>query len=170
MKHLRVDRIALGTIRVLAILLSLGAPACRSAQNAARASASAPSTRSYDALAAATAHYAALLRSAQPESVATSFTLDGELILPGASPLRGRTAIARFLAPLAKTTTVVSVEMRPDSQRIAGTSAQQGGRYVQVAGPRGKPAQTYRGTYDALWRLDADGRWRFVRLTMRLTP
>jgi ketosteroid isomerase-like protein len=108
-----------------------------------------------------------MLRGAPADSIAASFTSDGELLLPGSAPLRGRAAIAKFLARVARATQVVSVEMRPDSQRVAGTGAQQRGRYVQVAGPRGGPTHTYRGSYDALWRLEADGRWRFVRLTMR---
>jgi uncharacterized protein (TIGR02246 family) len=153
------DRLLSGS----ALAIALGTAACHAASTSAPAA-------SYDALTAATQHYAAMLRGAPADSVAAAFTADGELILPGMAPLRGRPAIAKFLAPMAASTVVASVQMVADSQRVAGTMAQQDGHYVQVAGPRGGAAQTYRGTYDALWRRETDGRWRFVRLTMRPAP
>jgi uncharacterized protein (TIGR02246 family) len=118
---------------------------------------------------AATQHYAAVLRGAPVDSVVAVYADDGELVIPGVATLHGRKAIRDFLAPLAATVTVASVEMQVDSVAVTGNSAVEHGRYRQVAGPTGGPAQEFRGAFDATWTRGADAEWRLVRLVMQPT-
>jgi len=111
--------------------------------------------------------YAEALRAGTPETVVAHYTIDGQLLLPGLAPLRGREAIRAFLAPLAASTEVESVEVNTEVVETHGNTADQWGTYRQVAGERGKAKQTYQGRYAALWHLEKDGRWRLFRLMMQ---
>src|SRR5262249_58163596 len=115
-------------------------------------------------IAAATQHYATLLKGAPADSVAAMYAPTGALVLPGREPLRGRDAIKDFLAPLAGATSVPSVEMLIDSLSVNGAVATSAGTYRQIAGPKGAaPDQLreYRGRYHARWEREPDGAWRF---------
>jgi uncharacterized protein (TIGR02246 family) len=116
---------------------------------------------------AATQHYAAVLRGAPVDSVVAVYAEDGELVIPGVGTLHGRKTIRDFLAPLAANVTVSSVEMQVDSIAVSGHSAVERGRYRQVAGPTGGPAQEFRGAFDATWTRGPDEQWRLARLVMR---
>lgn len=111
--------------------------------------------------------YANALHNGSPESIAACYTTEGELLLPGLAPLHGREAIINFLKPLADLTEVESVDVTTELIEVHGNSATQWGTYQQVAGEKGKPKQTYRGRYAALWQLDGLKHWRFVRLMMQ---
>jgi len=114
-----------------------------------------------------TRHYAEVLRGAPVDSVVAVYAEDGELVIPGVGTLHGRKAIRDFLAPLAATVTVASVEMQVDSVALSGNSAVERGRYRQVAGPTGGPTQEFRGAFDATWTRGSDTRWRLLRLVMQ---
>ena len=111
--------------------------------------------------------YAEALRVGTPETVVAHYTIDGQLLLPGLAPLRGREAIRAFLAPLVASTEVESVEVNTEVVETHGNTADQWGTYRQVAGERGKAKQTFQGRYAALWYLEKDGRWRLFRLMMQ---
>ena len=145
-------------IQAVALSLSLCALGCRHVSTA-------PDPRA--GIDAALSHYARSLLNAPVDSVAASFTPEGELIIPGLPPVKGRDAIRTFLSPLSAATNVVSVEMLSDSLAIAEPAAEQAGTYRQVAGPKAGPTQEYRGRYHATWHHDADGEWRLVRLVMK---
>jgi uncharacterized protein (TIGR02246 family) len=115
---------------------------------------------------AATQHYAAMLKGAPVDSVVAVYAENGELTIPGVGTLKGRKAISDFLAPLSSSVTVESVEMRIDSLTVTGDSADQQGRYRQVAGPRGGATQEFRGGFHATWTRGADNQWRLARLVM----
>lgn len=119
------------------------------------------------AVEAAMRDYAVRLRGSPADSVAAMYAADGELVLPGMGPLHGRASIRDFLAPLAAAVEVAQVDVATDSLTTRGATARQWGTYVQRAGERGKPPQTFRGHYDATWRREGDGRWRLVRLVMQ---
>jgi ketosteroid isomerase-like protein len=118
----------------------------------------------------ATRGYTVTLRTGTAEAVAEWYTSEGELLLPGLAALHGRAAIRAFLAPLASATAVESVEMKSDLLEVHGSSADSWGTYRQVAGEKGKPKQTFRGRYAALWHFESDRRWRLVRLMMQPLP
>lgn len=118
-------------------------------------------------LAAATRHYAEILKGASADSVAAAYALEGELDLPGMAPLKGRDAIRKFLAPLVAATAVESVEMDVDSEVLNNASAEQYGHYRQRAGPRGGAPQEFKGKFHAIWRSSPDGKtWLISKLTM----
>ena len=142
---------------IAALLLA----ACRSSSGPV-----APAPEPLTLLAEATKHYATLLKGAAVDSVVAAYTTDGELVLPGMAPLKGRDAIARFLSPLVQSTTVESVQLDVDSVVLNERSAQQEGRYQQKAGPKGRPAQEYHGRFHATWRFQPDGKWLIASLTM----
>jgi uncharacterized protein (TIGR02246 family) len=111
--------------------------------------------------------YAKTLRVGTPDEVAACYTADGELLLPGLDPLHGREAIRAFLAPLAAATEVESVDIESQLVEVHGKSANQWGKYRQVAGEKGKTKQQFRGRFASLWHRESDGRWRLVRLMMQ---
>ena len=111
--------------------------------------------------------YAAALKEGTPEQIAAFYSKDGELLLPGLAELKGPEAIRAFLAPMASAVEVESVAVTTDFVEVHGDSADLWGTYRQVAGEKGKPRQTYGGRYAALWRREADGRWRLARLMMQ---
>ena len=111
--------------------------------------------------------YAEALRVGTPEMIVAHYTIDGQLLLPGLAPLRGREAIRAFLAPLAASTEVETVEVTTETVETHGNTADQWGTYRQVAGERGKAKQTFQGRYAALWHLEKDGHWRLFRLMMQ---
>ena len=117
-------------------------------------------------LGAATRHYAELLKGAPVDSVVALYTADGELVLPGMAPLKGRDAIKKFLLPLVDVTAVESVQMDVDSVVLNNLSAEQYGHYTQRAGPRGAMPTTFRGRFHATWKLEPGDHWRLSRLTM----
>jgi uncharacterized protein (TIGR02246 family) len=111
--------------------------------------------------------YAVSLRKGTPDAVASHYAKDGELLLPGMAPLKGRDAIRDFLAPLVQAVEVESVDTATDLLEVHEKTATQWGTYKQVAGERGKPGQLHEGRYSALWHLEADGQWRLVRMMMQ---
>jgi uncharacterized protein (TIGR02246 family) len=115
---------------------------------------------------AAMARYAETLRSGTPAEVARCYTGDGELQLPGLAALHGREAIEAFLAPMSASIEVEQVTVRTTWLEIDGTIASQWGEYEQVAGEKGKPKQTYKGRYSALWHRE-HGQWLLERLMMQ---
>ncbi|HKO17185.1 MAG TPA: nuclear transport factor 2 family protein [Gemmatimonadaceae bacterium] len=142
-----------------AVLLIIAATACQPSHPAPAA----PQA----ALTVATQHYAALLRAGSADSIAAAFTPEGELLIPGVPPLRGREAIRGFLAPMADSTVVTAAEMHADSTEIFGSLADQFGHYRQTTGPKGGVPHEYHGRYQARWQRGADGSWRIARLTMQ---
>lgn len=126
----------------------------------------APPPEPLSLLGAATQHYADVLKGSSADSVAAVYTLDGQLMLPGMEPLKGRDAIRKFLTPLVDATAVESVQLDVDSVVLNALSAEQDGHYRQRAGPRGGAAQDYKGRFHATWRFEPDGHWRLSRLTM----
>src|SRR3954462_14017448 len=80
-------------------------------------------------LAAATQHYAHLLRSAPVDSIVDRFAPEGVLDISGQSPLVGREAIRDFLAPLASSVTVTLVEMPIEAWTIDHRQAMSAGTY-----------------------------------------
>ena len=114
--------------------------------------------------------YAAALKGGTPEAVAGWYMPDGELLLPGLAPVRGRGAIRAFLAPLTSAVDVESVEIGAELAEVHGESADLWGTYRQLAGEKGKPKEMHAGRYAALWHRDSDGRWRLARLMMQPVP
>lgn len=119
------------------------------------------------AVEAAMKGYAEALWKGTPQSVAAFYADDGQLLLPGMEALRGPKAILDFLAPLAAAAEVESVEIQTETIDVRKDSADQWGMYRQVAGPRGKPRQTFQGRFAAIWHMGKDGRWRLFRLMMQ---
>ena len=113
--------------------------------------------------------YAHAIQYESPHVVASFYTPDGALILPGMDPIVGPDKVEAFLKPLAANANIASCEMHTTSLRIDGGTAHQEGTYSQVAGEKGKPGQLYHGTFAADWRKDA-GEWRFTRLEMHPAP
>ena len=83
--------------------------------------------------------YAAALKSGPPEAVAAWFTADGELLLPGMAPVRGREAIRAFLAPMASAVEVESVEVGTDAVEVHGASADLWGPIASSRARKGSP-------------------------------
>ncbi len=156
----------------VALALGPGAPRIEAAEAAETANAGA-------AVEAAMRGYAAALKSGPPEAVAAWFTADGELLLPGMAPVRGREAIRAFLAPMASAVEVESVEVGTDAVEVHGASADLWGTYHQLAGEKGKPKEMHAGRFAALWHREAGGsgdpggtggQWRLARLMMQPVP
>jgi len=90
------------------------------------------------------------------DTIASSFTVDAELLEPGLDALRGRDAIRTFFAKML--TSGRSISMETSSLETYGRNAYQWGTY------RDRDAS---GRYVAAWRQDEDGRWRMVRLLVQ---
>lgn len=115
--------------------------------------------------------YAGAVESGKADAISARFTPDGQLLLPGLPPLKGREAIRAFLAPMTAAGVVQSAVMSTELLEVRGdTAADQWGTYVEVAGERGKPMETYGGRFAALWRRERDGHWRLARLMMQPVP
>ena len=111
--------------------------------------------------------YAELIRTGPVDSVAASFTPDGQLILPGMAAVNGRDAIYQFLAPMASSSSVESCSMTAEKVEVSGSTAYEWGDYQQRAGPVGKPAQDYHGRFVAELKKDSGGHWLIARLLMQ---
>jgi uncharacterized protein (TIGR02246 family) len=116
-------------------------------------------------------HYCLALRTLPADSVATCYAPGGQLLLPGLSPLAGRTAIRDFLAPMAAAVAVDSTSMETEYAHAAPGFVSEWGTYRQVAGPRGGAHDLHVGRFSALWSYDEkDGRWLIERLMMQPLP
>lgn len=123
-----------------------------------------------DPVAAAMAHYVALLRRVASDSVASMYTADGELLQPGMAALRGRTAIRAFLAPFDGHAVVDTATVAVAPAAIYGAVAYQWGVYHQVARLDGAPPTRFDGRFAAEWHRASDGVWYLRRLLMQPAP
>jgi uncharacterized protein (TIGR02246 family) len=122
------------------------------------------------ALLAAMQRYTGFLKSVNSDSVAASFTADGELLEPGMAPLHGRSAIRAFLSPFDGKVTVDTAESVTDTIEAYGPIAYLWGSYHQVARMGEAAPSAFDGRFVAQWRLEADGKWRMSRLLMQPAP
>ena len=108
-----------------------------------------------------------------PDSVAAFFAPDGVIMFPDAPDARGHEAIRALLAGIFDSTTVESLDVRPDTIEVHGASATEWGTYTESVKPRSSPAVRLEGRYVIQWQRQADGQWairRFTGNTVSATP
>lgn len=108
------------------------------------------------AVEAASRRYVENFKTHDLDEIASSFTVDGELLEPGMETVRGRDAIRAFFQKVL--TGGLSITMDTSSLETYGRNAYQWGTYRDRDGS---------GRYVAAWRQDDDGRWRIARLMVQ---
>ena len=112
-------------------------------------------------------------RLSNADSVAAVFAPDAVIMFPDAPDARGREAIRAMLAGMFDSTTVESLDVRPDTIEVYGSSAMEWGTYTESVKPRSSPAVSFEGRYVLHWQRQPDGRWairRFIGNTLSATP
>jgi ketosteroid isomerase-like protein len=120
------------------------------------------------------AHWNAFETAWQAENVAAAtkdfFTDDAINVVPGAPITRGRPAIDSSFATFHATTKVVSIKQTTDEVAVNGDLAYERGSYVQQL-KQGAAAPTEdRARYLAIWRRQADGKWKCSRFVISNGP
>jgi uncharacterized protein (TIGR02246 family) len=112
----------------------------------------------------ATKHYADLILAMDASGLAAAFAPDGEMVVVGQPPVRGRQTIREAFESF-KDFKVQAEEMTADYIAITGTGARAEGTYKQtVRVPDGSVVSVH-GTYVADWIRAADGSWLIKTLT-----
>jgi uncharacterized protein (TIGR02246 family) len=107
--------------------------------------------------------YAQLTLAMDTAGMAAMFAPDGELVNPKAPPLRGRDAIAKFIASYSDYK-VLSVEDTATSTLIDGDTSEQLGTYHQkVRAPDGQVFEAA-GRLEIEWVRTAPGVWLIAQL------
>ena len=157
----------------LAVLLQL---ACTSSEagdastSAGDATADAAAARE---IASQSDRHTAAWRLSNADSVAALFAPDGVIMFPDAPDVRGRDAVRAMLAGMFDSTTVESLDARPDTIEVYGTSAMEWGTYTESVKPRGGSPVRFEGRYVLHWQRQPDGQWairRFTGNTLKTTP
>jgi len=86
----------------------------------------------------------------------TAFLADETVFFAGATPLRGRQAVAAGWRPF------FEKPEAPFSWEPAVVEVLDSGTLALSSGPVHDPAGKPIGTFTSIWRRDADGRWRIV--------
>ncbi|MCA9739370.1 MAG: nuclear transport factor 2 family protein [Gemmatimonadota bacterium] len=86
----------------------------------------------------------------------TSFLAEEAVFFTGAEPLRGREAVAAGWRPF------FDGPEAPFSWEPETVEVLPSGTLALSSGPVRAPDGTRSGTFNSVWRLDADGRWRVV--------
>ena len=108
-------------------------------------------------------------RLSNADSVAAVFAPDAELMFPDAPDVEGRDAIRQMLAGMFDSTRVESLDVRPDTIEVYGSSAMEWGTYEEVVAPRGQPKVRFEGRYLLHWQRQPDGQWAIRRFTGNTT-
>ncbi len=159
----RVSRTLTSAALVLGIALA-ATPAPISALRSQPPSAAAPAE-----IRLATRHYADLILAMDATGLAGAFAPDGEMVVVGQPPVRGRATIREAFESF-KDYKVQAEEMTTDYIAITGTGARAEGAYKQtVRVPDGSVVSVH-GTYVAEWIRAADGSWLIKTLTTTPQP
>ena len=117
----------------------------------------------------ATKHYADLILAMDAPGLSAAFAPDGEMVVVGQPPVRGRATIREAFESF-KDYKVQSEEMTADYIALSGTGARAEGTYKQtVRVPDGSVVSVH-GTYVADWIRAADGSWLIKTLTTTPQP
>jgi uncharacterized protein (TIGR02246 family) len=112
----------------------------------------------------ATKHYADLILAMDAAGLSAAFAPDGEMVVVGQPPVRGRAPIREAFESF-KDYKVQAEEMTADYIALSGTGARAEGTYKQtVRVPDGSVVSVH-GTYVADWIRAADGSWLIKTLT-----
>lgn len=100
--------------------------------------------------------------------VAAQYTPDGELVVSGQAPFKGRQAIAELVAEMAKLKAAITTRARTVTRH--GPLAVELGDYtLSLTPPGARAATTESGTYMIHWHL-IDGHWLRVADVAATTP
>ncbi len=121
-------------------------------------------------IARAWAEYREVLTRGDAEAFARAYTADAVLMEPNLEDIRGREALAAFAARGFAGMKIVEVENTTWELDLEGDTAHELGTFAEtVATPDGTTTR-HRGRYAAVWKKEADGRWRIHRLMVHPLP
>jgi uncharacterized protein (TIGR02246 family) len=124
----------------------------------------------FDAAAASTAlaqrdadWAAASIAGADPDKVASFWSDDATLMLPGQPPVEGKAALRAFVAQAFQTPgfKIHWVSEKPTFSADGTLAYMRAANETTMPGPKGQPATSHLQGY-TIWRLDPDGQWRCV--------
>lgn len=129
-----------------------------------------PSRDAHAEVIAALARYSSLIQMMAHDSIAQTFTPDGESSDADQPPIRGQAAIRAHMMEFSEYK-VLANRLEADTTRIAADTAWQAGTYWQrVRVPAGDTVEVG-GRFSAIWLQTTAGQWRLRRLrTFRLAP
>ena len=112
---------------------------------------------------AALAQYRALVLGMQPDKMALMFDASAELSHEDSPPLVGQAAISVYLNSFVGYK-VLEYELAATGTTLKGETAIQLGKYRQTVEAPGGKTVADRGSFEARWSHQADGRWLISRL------
>ncbi|HEY2806602.1 MAG TPA: hypothetical protein VGI92_12165 [Gemmatimonadales bacterium] len=149
------------TNRILAVACILaGATGCR--QQTA-------DTRTRAELDSALIHYDSLVRRMAVDSIAATYTPDGEMLGTNAGTVTGPDSIRKFLGQFSQFR-VDTQEMRVAAVELFDAEAVQWGTWKQATTVPAQGMVHVQGRFVAHWVRGTDGRWRLRRLLTQPTP
>jgi uncharacterized protein (TIGR02246 family) len=107
------------------------------------------------------AHWAQALSAGDLDALAALYEPGAWLVVPGAPPFRGRSAIRSALEDMAAHT--ASIELATTTVEPAGQDYLIENGVARIAARGATDTAPVRSSYQVLWHRDGDGQWRIVR-------
>jgi uncharacterized protein (TIGR02246 family) len=149
----------------LAVLLHLACTSTEAGDASTSAGDTAADASAAQEIARQSERHNAAWRLSNADSVAALYAPDGVVMFQDAPDVRGREAIRTLLAGMFDSTTVESLDVRPDTIEVYGSSAMEWGTYTESVKPRSSPAVRFEGRYVLQWQRQPDGQWAIRRFT-----
>ncbi|HEY2152366.1 MAG TPA: SgcJ/EcaC family oxidoreductase [Vicinamibacterales bacterium] len=144
--------------------LALGVALAATVTPISAVQAQAPSGEATAQIRRATKHYADLILAMDATGLSAAFAPDGEMVVVGQPPVRGRANIRETFESF-KDYKVQAEEMTADYIALSATGARAEGTYKQTVRLPDSKVVSVHGTYVANWIRAADGSWLIKTLT-----
>jgi uncharacterized protein (TIGR02246 family) len=105
----------------------------------------------------------AVKRGDTTAAVAENYADDAVVMSPGSEAWRGKDAVQRGFAGMARSMTVKDFTLKTDDVMAAGDLAVESGSYEMTIQPRGGREMKDKGKFVVVWKRQADGSWKIVR-------
>jgi uncharacterized protein (TIGR02246 family) len=134
-----------------------------SASGVAAAATSADAGAARQAIDSANARFADAMKRGDTTAMASNYSDDAIVMMPGVEAWRGRDAVRKGFAGFVSQAPVKEFTGKTDDVMVAGDVAVETGTYEMTLQPKGGKEIKDKGKYLTIWKRQADGSWKIVR-------